>query len=68
LQPKRLKSLLKLPLYVSLWLNKGKVDLRVSNESRVVALTLPSGLILELDNYYFVLILSRNIISIFEWI
>jgi hypothetical protein len=47
-------------------LNKGKMDLRVRNETGVAELTLLSGLILELDNYYFVLALSRNIISISE--
>jgi hypothetical protein len=47
-------------------LNKGKMDLRVCNETGVTELTLLSGLILELDNYYFVLALSRNIISISE--
>jgi hypothetical protein len=47
-------------------LNKGKMDLRVRNEAGVAELTLLSGLILELDNYYFVLALSRNIISISE--
>jgi len=51
-------------------LNKGEVDLRVINGARVVALvmwtyyfTLSSGLILELDNCYFALVLSRSIIS-----
>jgi hypothetical protein len=46
------------------------VDLRVINGARVVALvmwtyyfTLSSGLILELDNCYFALVLSRSIIS-----
>jgi hypothetical protein len=34
-------------LYVCLWLNKYKVDLQVSNEVRVIALTLSNGLILE---------------------
>ena len=47
-------------------LNKGKMDLRVRNEAGVAELTLLSGLILELDNYYFVLALLRNIISISE--
>jgi hypothetical protein len=42
---------------VCLWLNKGKVDLRVNNESKVVALTLSNRLIVELDNCYFILIL-----------
>jgi len=49
----------------SLWLNKGKVDLYVGNETRVDALTIPSGLILELDNCYFILVFFKNIVSIF---
>ena len=47
------------------------MDLRVGNGARVVALaigtndiTLPSGLILSLKNYYYVPTMSRNIISI----
>ena len=50
---------------------KGEVDLRVNNEAEVAALTvgtynltLPSGMLLELDNCYFVSILARNIVSI----
>jgi hypothetical protein len=48
------------------------MDIRVENEARVDALaigayhfTLPNRLILELDNYYFVIVLSRKIVSIF---
>ena len=48
-----------------------EVDLQVGNGVRVVALavgtyylSLPSGLVLELDNCYYVLAMSRNIISI----
>jgi hypothetical protein len=51
-------------------LAKGEVDIRVGNKARVAAfsvgvysLQLPSGLIMELDNCYFVPSLSRNIIS-----
>ena len=51
---------------MSLCLNKSKADLRVGNKSKVFTLTLPSGLSLELDNCFFVIILSRNIISIFN--
>jgi len=47
------------------------MDIRVENEAMVDALvigayyfTLPKRLILELNNCYFVLILSRNIVSI----
>ena len=50
---------------------KGEVDLRVGNEARVVALavgvydlTLPSGLVFQLKNCYYVPTVSRNIISI----
>ena len=50
---------------------KGEVDLRVGNGARVAALavgtyylSLPSGLVLELDNCYYVPTMSRNIISI----
>ena len=50
---------------------KGEEDLRVGNGERVVALavgtyylSLPSGLVFELDNCYYVLAMSRNIISI----
>jgi hypothetical protein len=67
LQPWMLKILLNLLLHVSLWLNKGKMDLQIDNESMVVALILPSWLILELNNCYFILVLSRNIVSISEW-
>jgi hypothetical protein len=49
---------------------KGEVDFRVSNNARVVALTvgamqlhLPSGFIMELNNCYFVPSLSRDILS-----
>ena len=52
-------------------LAKGELDLRVGNGARVVVLavgtyylSLPSGLVLELDNYYYVPAMSRNIISI----
>ena len=51
-------------------LAKGEVDIRVGNKARVAALSvgvytlhLPSGLVMELDNCYFVPSLSRNIIS-----
>ena len=50
---------------------KGKVDLRVGNGARVVALaigtyylTLPSGLVLQLFNCYYVHTISKNIFSI----
>ena len=50
---------------------KGEVDLRVGNEARVAALaveiyylSLSLGLVLELDNCYYVPAMSRNIISI----
>ena len=52
--------------------NKGDVDLRVANGARVAAQTvescqleLPSGLVLNLDNCYYVPSLSKNIILIF---
>ena len=52
-------------------LAKGEVDLRVGNKARVAALVVgtyylsfPSRLVLELDNCYYVLAMSRNIISI----
>ena len=52
-------------------LAKGKVDLRVWNGARVVALavgvydlTLPSGLVFQLKNCYYVAVVSRNIISV----
>ena len=52
-------------------LAKGEVDLRVGNGAGVAALgvgtyylLLPSGLVLELDNCYYVPAMSRNIISI----
>ncbi|MGI4673365.1 hypothetical protein ACR2XN_28270, partial [Klebsiella pneumoniae] len=52
-------------------LAKGEVDLRVGNGAKVAALavgtyylSLPSGLILELDNCYYVPAICRNIISI----
>ena len=54
-------------------LAKGKVDLRVGNGARVAALaigtyylSLPSRLVLELDNCYYVPSMSRNIISIYR--
>jgi hypothetical protein len=47
------------------------VDLRVGNEARVAALlivsyilTLPSGLVMELNNCYYVPAINRNLISI----
>ena len=52
-------------------LAKGKVDLRVGNGARVAALavgvydlTLPSGLVFQLKNCYYVPFVSRNIISV----
>ncbi|KAK8680628.1 hypothetical protein V6N13_109568 [Hibiscus sabdariffa] len=52
-------------------LAKGDVDLRVGNGARVAALAvgtyvlcLPSGLVLNLENYYFVPSLTKNIISV----
>ena len=52
-------------------LAKGEVDLRVGNGTRVAALavgiytlSLPSGLILDLKDCYFVPALTKNIISI----
>ncbi|XP_056690046.1 uncharacterized protein [Spinacia oleracea] len=52
-------------------LSKGEVDLRVGNGARVAALAvgdyslrLPSGLILELYNCYYVPVITKNIISI----
>ena len=52
-------------------LAKGEVYLRVGNGAKVVALavgtyvlTLPSGLIIQLENCYYVPAISRNIISI----
>ena len=52
-------------------LAKGEVDLRVGNGVRVVALavgvydlTLPSGLVFQLKNSYYVHAVSRNIISV----
>ena len=48
---------------------RGEVDIRVGNKARVVALEvgtmqlhLPSGFLMELNNCYYVLVLSRNII------
>jgi hypothetical protein len=50
---------------------KGEVDLHVGNGARVIALvvgtynlTLPSGMLLELDNCYFDPVLAKNIVSI----
>ena len=50
---------------------KGKVDLRVGNGARVAALaigtyclTLPSGLVLQLLNCYYVSAMSKNILSV----
>ena len=55
----------------SRYLARGEVDLRVGNGARVAALvvgtyelTLPSGLILNLENCYYVHTICRNIISI----
>ena len=52
-------------------LAKGEIDLRVENGAKVVALrvgtyelVLPSGLVLALENCYYVPAMSRNIISI----
>ena len=52
-------------------LAKGKVDLRVGNGARVATLavgvydlTLPSVLVFQLKNCYYVLVVSRNIISV----
>ena len=52
-------------------LARGEVDLRVGNGARVAALAvgtyeiaLPSGLILNLNNCYYVPVMSRNIISV----
>ena len=49
---------------------RGEVDIRVGNKARVAALEvgtmqlhLPSGFLMELDNCYYVPVLSRNIIS-----
>ncbi|KAK8705148.1 hypothetical protein V6N13_048756 [Hibiscus sabdariffa] len=53
-------------------LAKGDVDLRVGNGARVAALavgtyvlSLPSGLVLNLENCYFVPSLTKNIIFLF---
>ena len=50
---------------------EGETDLRVRNGARVAALeigdyslSLPSGLVILLKNYYFVPAMSRNIISV----
>ena len=52
-------------------LAKGEVDLRVGNKARVAALAvgtyelrLPTGRILQLNNCYFVPVLSKNLISV----
>jgi hypothetical protein len=49
---------------------RGEVDIRVGNKARVVALKvgtmqlhLPSGFLMELNNCYYVPVLSQNIIS-----
>ena len=54
-------------------LAKGEVDLRVGNGARVFALTvgvydltLLSGLVFQLKNCYYVLVVSINIISVFS--
>jgi hypothetical protein len=51
-------------------LHKDEVDLWAGNRTRIITLvveiyylTLPSGLILKLDNCYFILVLFRNIVS-----
>jgi hypothetical protein len=44
---------------------KGKINLQVGNRARVIILIILSGMILELNNYYFIQVFSRNIISIF---
>lgn len=51
---------------VNNWI-KGKINLQVQvgNRARVIELTIPIEMILELNNYYFVQVFSRNIISIF---
>ncbi|KAK9006689.1 hypothetical protein V6N11_019023 [Hibiscus sabdariffa] len=58
-------------LYMRRNLAKGDVDLRVGNGARVAALavgtyvlSLPSGMILNLENCYFVPSLTKNIISV----
>ena len=52
-------------------LAKGEIDLRVGNGAKVAALavgtyhlSLPTGLILELENCYYVPAICRNIISV----
>ena len=52
-------------------LAKREVDLRVGNGAKVVALavgtyhlSLPTGLILELENYFYVPVICKNIISV----
>jgi len=52
-------------------LAKGEVDLRVGNGARVAALavgiyllSLPSGLVINLDNCYYVPTVNRNIVSV----
>ena len=53
-------------------LNKGELDLRVGNGARVLValaigtfiLTLPSGIILSLEDCYYALALTKNIVSI----
>ena len=52
-------------------LKKGEVDLRVGNGAKVAALvvgsyelTFPSGLLLVLDNFYYVHIMCRNIMLV----
>ena len=52
-------------------LAKGEVELRVGNGARVAALAigtyslpLPSGLVLELNNCYFVTSITKNIVSV----
>ena len=51
-------------------MERGEVDIRVGNKARVAALEvrtmqlhLPSGFLMNLNNCYYVLVLSRNIIS-----
>ena len=52
-------------------MEKGEIDLRVGNGARVAALTvgdfslfLPSGLVLELNNCYFVPTITKNLVSV----
>jgi hypothetical protein len=51
-------------LQVCLWLDKGKISPCVGNGESVVVLNFSNRLILELKIFYFILVLSRNIVSI----